>query len=127
MMPSETKPGDLPVFDTATMVVYEGILLFVMTYITGYAPFLGLAGINVIVKAFVEWILKIAWVPFTNFSAGLIIDAERRGKAQAYSEIVKELDDKLERNNQNVNSDEVKKAHEEFKKRLAALVRIKPN
>ena len=127
MMPSEIKPGDLPVFDTVTELAFEGIVYLVMGSITASVPAFGVPVISTVTKYFVEYILKHAWLPLQNFAAGKIIDAEQKKKAEEYIEAVNDLRTQLANPNVDLQSAEVRKAHEEFKKRLGNLIRSKPN
>lgn len=126
-MPSEIKPGDLPNYDVAAKLTFEGITTIVMTNIIAVVPLFGVSGFNLIITSLVRWVLKFAWEPLINFGAFLIIDAQQRAKAQAYSEAIDELERVIKKPDVDLNSEEVKKAHEEFKKKLADLIRLKPS
>lgn len=124
MASNEIKPGDLPVFDTATSLAFDAIITAVMTNIVAAVPLFGVSGLNYITKQIVTWVLKFAWMPLQNLAAFFIIDRQQEIKAEAYKEAVKELDQAI-KNNPDLNSEEVKRAHEEFKKKLGELIKIK--
>lgn len=121
-----SQPGELPVFDTATDLAFDAIITTVMINIVAVVPLFKAPGLNYITKKIVVWVLSYAWVPLQNLAAFFIIDAEQAKKARAYTEAVQELK-VATANNQDLNSEEVKKAHEEFKKKLADLIRTKPS
>ena len=127
MMPSEIKPGDLPIFDSITALAFEGIVYLVMSSLVYSVPAFGVPVLNTVIKYFVEIVLKHAWLPLQNFGAGKIIDAEQKKKAEEYIEAKDELRKLTSKPNVDLQSEEVKKAHEEFKKRLGLLIRSKPS
>lgn len=120
---NEIKPGDLPVFDELEQRGFDFVVATVMVKILTVAPYL--TYIKYGVKKLVEYVLMYAWEPFQNFVAEKIIDRIWKQKAAQYQAAVDELDRVLDKH-PDLNSEEVKKAHEEFKKKLGNLIRLKP-
>lgn len=119
---NESKPGDLPVFDELEQQGFDFVVATVMMKILAVAPYLTVIKFGV--KKLVEYVLFYAWDPLQNFIAEKIIDRIWKQKATQYQAAVDDLDRVLEKQ-PDLNSEEVKKAHEEFKKKLGDLIRIK--
>ena len=117
-------PGDLPVYDTTTELAFESILATVMTTIVAVAPFLGFPLVSSFTKYISAKVIRIAWGPLVMFGAFQIIDAEAKKKADDYKATVEVLGNVLK--NPTSTPEQIKEAHEDFKKRLALLIRIKP-
>lgn len=119
-----TQPGQLPVFDTIQQLGFEAVVTVVMTNLIATAPFFGAPIIRQITYSMVSFIFKLGWEPTQNYFAFKIIDANWNAKTEAFEKINNDLKEKLKHSD--IKSEEVKKAHEEFKTKLGSLIRLKP-
>ena len=124
MQATEPRPGDLPVFDKATELAFDAVLTAAMSNIVAAVPFISITGVHYITTQLVSWVLRYAWVPLQNLAAFFIIDKQQAAKASAYKKEVDELEAVLKTHP--IDSEEVRKAHEEFKKRMGNLIRVRP-
>lgn len=111
-------------YDTVTKTALDAIITAVLTYIFTAVPFLSVPFFKQITSLIVTKILEIAAKEPILWGAFLLIDSNVRYKLREYDEALTLMKEEMNKPIEEINNEALALAHQEWKKKLAALIRV---
>jgi len=111
-------------YDVITSKALEVIITVVLNYILNAVPFLNLPVFKQLTTLVVTKIIEIAAREPILWGAYLLIDSNMREKLRVYDVALEKFKLELSKPNQDTNNEALKRAHEEWVKQLASLIRM---